>query len=365
MEKTLKRSFVSAGTIALLYLSTALPATAEDTRIADLEQRVIELESEPTLNYGVDGVNLTIYGYIKADLIYDLDSDLGSTIFGLGSLEPGTETGSNFTGQAIQSRLGVRAEFDGATAVLEGDFFGGGGGQFRLRHANLTVGNLLIGRSWTNFMPIESYPSTLDFQGPSGIPFARVAQARYTYEMPNGLGFSTSVEQAASDSSDPALTAAAFYSSERYFVKLAALGTTVSTTGGDVDGWGVNLSGNAQLWEGGSINASYTTGEAVGSYMVFGGDDTFGGAAVETDGITLGISQTSGDWTFGAAYGLRQIDTGAATDTERLETIHLTTNYQIRESTTIGAEYIIGDRELFNDTSVSADRLQVSAKLSF
>jgi hypothetical protein len=39
-----------------------------------------------------------------------------------------------------------------------------------LRHANLTVGNLLIGRSWTNFMPIESYPVTLDFQGPSGIP---------------------------------------------------------------------------------------------------------------------------------------------------------------------------------------------------
>jgi hypothetical protein len=41
----LKRSFI-CGTIALLYLSTALPATA-DTRIA--EQR-IELESEPTLN---------------------------------------------------------------------------------------------------------------------------------------------------------------------------------------------------------------------------------------------------------------------------------------------------------------------------
>ncbi len=99
--------------------------------------------------------------------------------------------------------------------------------------------------------------------------------------------------------------------------------------------------------------------------MVFVGDDTFGSAAIETDGITLGISQASGDWTFGAAYGLRQINTGATTDTERLETIHITTNYQIRESTTIGAEYIIGDRELFNNTSVSADRLQVSAKFSF
>lgn len=362
----MKRTYISTGTIAALVCWVALPSVADDAKVADLEARVAELEERPKLSFGVGGVELTVYGYVKADLIYDFDSDLGTTLFGIGSLVPGAETGSNFRGQAIQSRLGVRANLDGATAVLEGDFFGGdGGGQFRLRHAYVDVGYLRFGRSWTNFMPIESYPSTLDFQGPAGIPFARVTQARYTHTGTKGLGFSASIEQAAGSSSDPALTGAVFYKNDNYFVKLAAIGTRVSTAGMDVDGWGVNLSGNAKLWDGGSLNASLTTGEAIGSYMVFGGADTFGGAAVETDGLTIGISQQMDAWTFGLAYGLRDIKMGAATDTEQLETFHVTANYQIRDNTTLGVEYMTGDRELFNGTSVSADRVQASIQFSF
>lgn len=358
-----KRHIVSftAG-LTVLMTGTAL---AQDARIAALEARVAELEERPKLGFGVGGVDLTIYGYIKADLIYDLDSDLGNTIFGLGTLAPGSETGSNFRGHAFQSRLGVRAELDGATAVLEGDFFGSGGGQFRLRHAYVDIGGLRFGQNWTNFMPIESYPSTLDFQGPAGIPFARVVQARYTHDTGAGLGFSGSIEQSAGSSSEPAVTAAVFHKGERHFVKLAALGTRVDTGAGTVDGWGVNLSGNAQLWEGGSLNASFTTGEAISSYMVFGGADTFGGAPVESDGITIGISQTMDDWTFGIAYGLRENNVGAATDTEMLQTVHLTANYQIRDNTTLGLEYIVGERDLFNGSSVSADRVQAAVQFNF
>jgi hypothetical protein len=350
----------------MLACWAALPSAAQDASIAALEARVAELENQPTLGFGVAGIDLTIYGYVKADLIYDIDSDLGTTFFGLGDLAPGAETGSNFRGQAIQSRLGVRANLDGAEAVLEGDFFGGdGGGQFRLRQAYVDVGNFRFGQNWTNFMPIESYPSTLDFQGPAGIPFARVTQARYTLTAPSGIGFSTSVEQSAGTSTEPAITGAVFYGGDRYFVKLAAVGTQVSTAADDIDGWGVNLSGNAQLWEGGSLNASFTTGEAISSYMVFGGDDTFGGAAVETDGITVGLSQAIDAWTIGVAYGLRDNSIGALTDTERLETVHLTTNYQVRDNTTLGLEYITGERELFDGTSVSADRVQASAQFNF
>ena len=361
----MKPGYLSVGTVTLLAWCTALPLAAQNTTIAALEARVAELEDRPKLSFGVGGVELTFYGYIKGDLIYDIDTDLGTTVFGLGSLVPGGDTGSNFRGQAIQSRFGIRANLDGASAVLEGDFFGGGGGQFRLRHAYVDVAGFRLGRNWTNFMPIESYPSTLDFQGPAGIPFARVTQARYTHSTPSGLGFSTSIEQAAGGGSDPALTGAVFYGNDRYFLKLAALGTNLSTAGGDVDSWGVNLSGNAQLWEGGSLNASLTTGEAIGSYMVFGGDDTFSGTAVEADGITIGISQQMNDWTFGLVYGLRDNNIGGATDTEQLETIHLTANYQIRDNTTVGLEYITGDRELFDGTSASADRIQASVQFNF
>ena len=299
-----------AACAALPAGGAALPVLAQEDRIAQLEARVAALEQRPKLSFGVGGIDLTIYGYIKADLIHDLDSDLGTTFFGIGSLTPGPGTASNFRGHAFQSRIGVRANLDEATAVLEGDFFGSGGGQLRLRHAHVDVGPFRFGQNWTNFMPLESYPSTLDFHGPAGIPFTRVVQARYTWKGPNGLGFSASVEDPAGNSSDPALTAAVFHQGERFFAKLAAVGTRVNGPAGEVDGWGVNLSGNAQLWEGGTINASFTTGEAISSYMVFGGADIFAGQAVESTGVTIGPSQEVNTWTFGAVHGFRDNDIG-------------------------------------------------------
>lgn len=362
----------------LAAISVAGGVAAQGASVAELEARIAALEeaeaARPNLSFGVGGIDLKIYGYVKADLIYDLDTDLGTTAFGLGAIMPGAAGGSNFRGQAFQSRLGVRATiptgFGDATARIEGDFFGGGGGTFRLRHADVNIGGFTFGQTWTNFMPIESYPSTIDFQGPAGIPFARRAQVRYTHGADSGFGFSVSVEQSAASSSEPAVTAAAFYTGDNFFVKLAGLGTTVTSPTGDVDGWGVNLSGNAQLWEGGSLNLSYTMGEAISSYMVFGGGDTFdpggGDIAVESEGITVGLSQKFGDrWNFGVAYGMRNNDIGAATDTEELRTLHLTAVYSISDNTTVGVEYITGERDLFNGTSASADRVQAAVQFNF
>ncbi len=373
-----KHSVMMAGVAGLTAMTIAASATAQSTGFTALDARITALEeadtNRPNLSFGVAGVELTIYGYVKADLIYDLDTDLGTTAFGLGAISPGGGTGSHFRGQAIQSRIGVRAKiptsFGYATARIEGDFFGGGGGTFRLRHADVNIGGLTFGQTWTNFMPIESYPSSLDFQGPAGIPFARVTQARYTHAFDGGLGASVSVEQSAGSSSEPALTAALTYSGERTFLKLAALRTRVASPSGDIDGFGVNLSGNAQLWEGGMLNASYTMGDAISSYMVFGGADTFdpgaGDVAVESEGLTVGVSQSMGDaWTFGIAYGLRENDIGALTDTERLQTIHLTANYSIAENTKIGLEYITGERDLFDGTSASADRIHAAVQFNF
>lgn len=350
---------------ATLAMGLSTPLLADSTSVEELERRITELEARPKLSFGVGGVDIKFYGYIKADFIADFDSDLGTTAFGLGSIVPGAPTGSNFRGQAIQSRFGVVASLGDSKGVLEGDFFGNGGGDFRLRQAYVQTGNFTLGQTWTNFMPIESYPSTLDFQGPSGIPFARVVQARYTYDTGNGLGFSASVERSAASSSEPAFTGAVFYQGSNYFLKLAGIRTTINTGGTDVTGTGFNVSGNAQLWEGGSINASYTSGSGIGSYLVFGGADTFGGSAVDTTGLTIGLSQKVNDWTFAAAYGLRDIDQGAATDTSSLETVHLTVTNQIRENTTLGLEYITGERELFNGTSARADRLQASIQFNF
>jgi hypothetical protein len=70
---------------------------------------------------------------------------------------------------------------------VEFDFYGADGNEsvsnshgFRLRHAYGTLGNLLAGQTWTNFMNPASLPDTVDFGGPVGQIFDRQAQLRWT-----------------------------------------------------------------------------------------------------------------------------------------------------------------------------------------
>lgn len=359
-----------------LISATALagPAFADDaTEIAALRARLDALESREadsrlSFGNGIDGTKLTIYGYIKADLIYDLDSDLGTSFFDLSTLDPGAETGSSFRGQAIQSRIGFStvtpSDYGDITTKLEGDFFGGAnGGTFRLRHAYGTIGGFTLGQTWTNFMPLESYPDSIDFQGPAGIPFARATQLRYAHNFSDAIAVSASIEEAAGDSSDPAFTLAGSYTGKNYFLKIAGITNQLND---GTDAWGVNLSGNAQLWEGGSIQASYTMGEAIGSYDTFFQSDVFGGQAVELEGITLGISQNFAEkWTARIAYGYSSLDIGPLTGTESLETVHVGVDFRATDSTSFGLEYITGERGLFDGTNVRADRVQASAQFNF
>lgn len=325
------------------------------------------------VEFDVGGTKVKVYGYIKADFFADQDTDLGTTTFGFSRLAPGFVQNSSTRAQAIQSRLGFSTStetgFGTLKTVVEGDFFGGGGGTFRLRHAYGELGNWLFGQTWTNFMPIESYPGTLDFQGPAGIPFARVTQVRYTLDRGTGFKASFSIEDDPAGAVDerPAVTAAVSYKFGKSFVKLAGVSRSLNTGAGTVSGYGVNLSGNTSLWQGGTLNASFTTGSAIESYYVFGGADfDAAGNAIDSNGITIGLSQAINDkFSVGVSYGLRDFDTGAPTATSELQTVHLGVTYKPVKNVSLGLEYFTGKRTLFNNTSARADRIIASAQFSF
>jgi hypothetical protein len=341
--KYLKQACMPLGLLAVL----AAPAAAQDqaTELAELRDRVAQLETRSgnRLRFNIgSGTTMTVYGYIKADFFYDFDTNLGLTAGGLGGL---------------------------VKTVIEGDFFGGGG-TFRLRHANVTFGNWLAGRSWTNFMPIESYPGTLDFQGPAGMPFSRQSQIRYTAALGNAVKASFSIENAAGASNDPTLTATVSYKTGTAFFKLAVLGGNVNYSGSSYDRWGVNVLANASLWQGGKINASYTIGEGIGSYMVSGGPDgqTIGGVdfLIETQALTIGITQAISDKiSFGVAYGIRENDAPGLLATDTLQTLHTSVFWHPTERMTVGAEVIWGERELGNGSTENATRLQTSVQFNF
>jgi len=143
--------------------------------------------------------SVTVGGYVRLDAVFSIPSAGVDTKADL-SLDPtaiavGPTAGNNERNQvkfgARESRLFVKTNTPTSMGDLnthvEFDFYGADGNEsvsnshgFRLRHAYGTLGNLLAGQTWTNFMNPASLPDTLDFGGPVGQIFDRQAQVRWT-----------------------------------------------------------------------------------------------------------------------------------------------------------------------------------------
>ncbi len=381
MRKRTISTLVPAALAALaigqpLIAQTAGPTpSATEAELAALRARVATLES--TSNKGLsfslaNGTSIELYGYVKGDLIYDSNYNLGNTTFGLRSIGlPGGPAAGNFTrGQAKQSRFGFRIDSGEFKARIEGDFFGVANA-FRLRHAYGQWNGILVGQTWSNFMPLESAPSTVDFQGPAGIPFSRVQQVRYSYNAGNGFTVAGSLENDVSgNSSQPAVTLAGQYSFDKGSIRVAGISRSVTIAGSSINPWGVTVGAVGKLWQGGTLVANYTTGDGISDELAFalgGNAQVIGGNAVGVDGITVGISQDIGDqFTFGVAYGRTRVDqTLVAIDTRQLETLHVSAWYKPVRNVKFGLEYFTGTRTQANGAEFSADRVQFAGQFSF
>src|SRR5918993_1367035 len=96
----------------------------------------------------------TIKGYVKFDLIQDLDPINSPSFFDVAKIPTDGSKGTNTHLQANETRLILDFRIPAAKtdlrAYVEGDFYGTSGA-FRLRHAYLEVGGkLLAGQYWSN-----------------------------------------------------------------------------------------------------------------------------------------------------------------------------------------------------------------------
>lgn len=410
IKHKLRAGVSGAATLAMLGVATgalAHSAPPVQSTVDALTARVTELENQQSGFVRTSpGLNLTFGGYVKTDFIYDVDEALGDTFF-VGGITT-TDVGDNerFRTHARQSRLFFKTESEAGGKTLmthtEFDFFGGGGNEIfsnsyraRLRHAYAKWGNWTVGQTWSTFVPIEIYPSTLDFEGPAGIPFIRQAQVRYTTKVSENLTLAFALENSEFSGRDaagsisestttgvragldslPDFIASATYTDDWGMAKIAGLVRELNSPG-QVDsatGWGVNLSGKANLWDGGSIVGSYTTGDGVGRYIINGGgQDAFVSATgvlttIESSGITLGITQALGqNLTGGLAFGYYTVDdTFASTDIDTLKTVHASLFWKPADRITVGAEVIWGEREDVSGASDDAVRIQTSFQVSF
>ena len=277
--------------------------------------------------------SVKIGGYFKVDGVYDIH---GGGIGGVASDfaeiylkgQPRANRAGDFNATVRQSQISVAtitptSEFGDLKTFISFDFYGGTNGngiysnsyapRVYLAYASMEHalgGSLMVGDNWSTFMDLDSYPETLDFNGPVGVAFIRQPQVRYTRNLGGGSMLLVSAEAAYADFEGanpyPVYTAGgaastniinpipdfvAKYTYDASWGHLALAGVAryvkANTGGATVSG----LSGQTGVFGGGfmgglvvktigadTINVQGVGGPGVGRYL-YGEDDSGGSAA--------------------------------------------------------------------------------------
>jgi hypothetical protein len=288
---------------------------------------------------------------------------------------------------------------------VEGDFYGADGNEsvsnsngLRLRHAYGSLGPLLGGQTWTNFMYVPALPETVDFGGPVGQIFDRQAQIRWTQPfdatgsvasgrwsiavenpesvvtVPGGANFR------ADDDRFPDITGQIQFDTSRGRIAVSGLLRQIradSKAPAVVDqAWGGALSVAGVMPTIGKDDVRFTAsaGNAIGRYS----NGFFPDGVVGSDGQTRLPKQ----WGWYAAYRHFWNDTlrsnvvlsgasesnpaGAPASTNRsTQSAHVNLIWTPVANTDLGVEYILASRKTEDGLSGHLNRLQASAKYTF
>jgi len=339
---------------------------------------------------------LDIYGYVKADVRYDLGQNLNPgadykvAAADYPQINPtgvdGTNGHLNFTSD--QTRLGFNftqgSDMGDVHAKLETDMYGG---RLRMRHAYVEWQGVLVGQTWSNFTSWNDWASTLDWDGAGGHAGGfRHGQVRYTMstgagsasvalEQPNNgaiNGISNAKEQL------PDLTA-------RFEGKAGGLSYGIGVMGrrfeyddnaGNSDsaqGWGAMISTAFALSSGTTLHAGAVHGDGLGHYLYLGFapgyiDGQGNIKTIKSTGATLGLTQSvSSNSTLSLSYGYLKADLPAgATDIDKKQNAFVTYEITPVQHLTYGVEYAYYKVNAANGGgSDNGSRLQFSAKYAF
>jgi len=434
----LQRKAVVIATVAIGVGGTSI-ATRADTldelnaRIDVLQKQVLELErtqhaaaAQDVVTAGAtkgsfklpgSNTSVTLGGYVKLDAVYSNPSaGAGSTadlFLQPNAIPVGPAAGENERGQV---KFGAReSRFFGKTSTptslgdlvtyIEGDFYGADGNEsvsnshgLRLRHAYGSLGHLLGGQTWTNFMYVPSLPETLDFGGAVGQIFDRQAQLRWTQSF-GGSGsaaggqWSVAVENPesvvtvpggtslrADDDRFPDITGQVLFDSSRGRIAVSGLLREIradSKTPAVVDQkWGgaVSVAGVIPATDKDNLRFALSTGNAIGRYS----NGFFPDGIVGDDGrIRLPMQ-----WGWYAAYRHFWADwlrsnlvlstasennpagTPAGTN-KSTRSAHANLIWSPVPNADVGIEYIYASRETEDGLKGHLNRLQASAKYTF
>lgn len=406
--------------VYLCFAFVSLQARAETvdelkSYIKDLEKRIEKIEKQGkqekksnTNSTNLDFGKVSIGGYIKVDLLYDMGVRAGDSVF-LPTISTNEEhsKGDKTRIHARESRLNVayndKSQYGDVKGFIEVDFYGtkgeeniANGDGLRLRQAYGEVGNFLFGQTWTNFVDLDSMPDTLDFGYPEGMSATRQAQFRYTIKK-NKWQTSFAIENPESDFIDsngnsgettgeksdpmPDFTFLTKYSFNSGHLALAGVYRQIGADDGfqsdKVNAYGIAVSGLKNVYNKDNFKFRFSYGDGIGRYIR---DAYKYSASLNQNNYKLDAQTAYGFYVgyqhfwldnlkSSLIYGLTEIDNNTEVigtdENKRLETIHANLIYSLEQNIELGVEYIFGKRELDNGEAGYVRRIQFSTKLKF
>ncbi len=356
---------------------------------------------------------LKISGFIQPAFYFDNNNVFDNDLFVTSEIPTTRITDIKFKRfhmSANQSRLSFGFKFPTAgkntTALIEGDFLSSSKGAstfFRLRHAYLTYGELLIGQTWTNFGDVNAAPNTLDLEGPNSMPASRVAQIRWKWQIKKKLSLLFAVEEPRADytpldsanpvkSAFPELVIKPAYNFKNGHWTNSLIYKTIIYTDNEysfkkkIRAWGFTSSASFTLPDKNSLNV---LGLKKREFSVFGiiGNGTqgavndFGGLGYEAfpkDSVTLdGLLYYGGyvsysfvfrkRWSSTYVYSYLHQEKPQSTNFIFKKSHYFSANavYAINKYFTVGTEILYGIKTNYDDTKGSALRLLCLVRLLF
>jgi hypothetical protein len=364
-------------------------------------------------------LNVKVSGYIKADVLYDLDAKSGDRI-NYGSIPLSGSTSDKTTGHfrmhARESRISIQSKIDTSMGqlktVIEGDFYGGGTNSpagsevisnsvnFRLRHAYVQLGGWLFGQTWSNYVDVKSFPENLDFSNDTGQAFLRQSQLKYT--MPyNDFVLSFSFENPEADFIDdvgvkrsngrdamPDISGRILYKKSWGHVSLQSIFRKFMVDDGTYEassnGFGLGLSGKINFFDDDQLRFHLSSGDGVGRYIQEAANTAAAVTGVGTANLDMQTQRATGGyigyqhlWTenirsnFNAGFlavDWNESVLGSAVtnlQNKNLYSYHVNIIWQVITAAELGIEFSKAHREQVDGQRGEVNRLQFSAKYKF
>ncbi len=409
---------------ALIGAQQQQQATIVDTK-AQLDQvRVAQaapgdgtpkIQSSPILSAGNPDGRFSYGGFIKVDAMLTdtnageiADGSAGRLFYLPGAIPVGGtgESSADIDTHAQFSRFWFAADGDmqghKTRAYLEFDLFGGGSASLgnqastnthalTLRQAYVSWDKWLAGQTWSNFQDVAALPDAVDFVGPTeGTTFVRQAQLRYTngpfsiaLENPQTVvsGYRSTSRIISDDGTLPDISARWTKKGDWGHVSVAGLARQLrhesAPTSASSTGFGVSVSGKVNIGKTDDIRYMLTGGSGIGRYVGFalGADGTLdaSGGDLDATGVLAGFvawrhvfdPKLRGSLMASRAQFANDTNWTGFGVTRSAQSFHANLIYSPFPKLDIGAELILGNRELESGADGDLRRLHTSVKYSF